>query len=36
VLGIAGDIFDRLRDDPRFQDVVRRMRMTAAIGRPPA
>jgi TolB-like protein/Tfp pilus assembly protein PilF len=35
VLGFAGDIFDRLHGDPHFQDLLRRMRMTAAIGRPP-
>ncbi|PYQ48405.1 MAG: hypothetical protein DMF78_21340 [Acidobacteria bacterium] len=36
VLGFAGDIFDRLRDDPRFQDLLRRMKMTAALARPGA
>jgi TolB-like protein/DNA-binding winged helix-turn-helix (wHTH) protein/Tfp pilus assembly protein PilF len=30
VLAFAGDIFDRLHDDPRFQDLLRRMRMPLA------
>jgi len=29
VLGFSGGLFDRLSDDPRFQDLRRRMRLPA-------
>jgi TolB-like protein/DNA-binding winged helix-turn-helix (wHTH) protein/Tfp pilus assembly protein PilF len=34
VLGFAGEIYEGLHDDPRFQDLLRRMGMTEVIGGP--
>lgn len=33
ILGFSGLLFERLRDDPRFQDLLRRMRLPTAAGR---
>jgi len=33
-LGFSGALFDRLGDDPRFQDLLRRMRLPTAASRP--
>lgn len=33
-LGFAGEIYDGLKDDARFQDLLRRMNMTAALAAP--
>jgi TolB-like protein/DNA-binding winged helix-turn-helix (wHTH) protein/Flp pilus assembly protein TadD len=35
VLGFSGEIFDRLRGDARFQDLLRRMRLPTAADPPP-
>jgi hypothetical protein len=34
-LGFAGDVYDRLHDDARFQDLLRRTRMAGRIGGAP-
>ena len=34
ILGFSGRLFDRLSDDPRFQDLLRRMRLPTAAARP--
>ena len=34
ILGFSGLLFDQLSDDPRFQDLLRRMRLPTAANRP--
>jgi TolB-like protein/DNA-binding winged helix-turn-helix (wHTH) protein/Flp pilus assembly protein TadD len=36
VLGFSGLLYDRLSGEPRFQDLLRRMRLPTAASRPPA